>query len=269
MINKEIRLLFIAFIVFLGMLACDLPFNQEDATPSPPERPAVTVDDVLATCPTAAQINAIDAVIDLQFDSDPNPGVLVCTSAEGSVDLTQLQERAYQALIVMQRLSFTKPLPWTALPLYDWLINTIDGIRFREDIAASFCCEPDGYINIGTSNIAALETDLWISPYSGAGLKGLMGLYVHEARHNEVGGHTCDDLDNTIDEMNAWGVQYYLDEWLAWHTSDPSFFYADDILELGWYSYSLETAYYNGIDIANTRFCEEEPVEAGEPPKLQ
>jgi hypothetical protein len=226
------------------------------------------VDDVLATCPTVDQITAIDAVIDLQFDADPTAGTLVCTGSEGSVDLTQLQERAYQAIIIMQRLQFTKPLPWTDQTLYNWFINTIDGIRFRDDITYSFCCEPDGYINVQTNNLSALETNQWISPNMGTGLDGLLVLYIHEARHNEVGSHTCGDKDNTIDELNAWGVQYYLHEWLAWHTTDSSFFYADDTLGLGWYSYNLETAYYNSIDIANTRFCDEEPVEAGEPPKL-
>jgi hypothetical protein len=266
-INK-IRFIFSAGAVILGMMACNFSLNQTDATPPPPERPAITVDDVLTTCPTADQINAIDGAIDLQFDADPTAGTLVCTASAGSVDLTSLQERAYQAIIIMQRLQFTKPLPWTDQTLYNWFINTIDGIRFRDDITYSFCCEPGGYINVQTNNLSALETNQWISPYTGAGLKGLMVLYVHEARHNEVGAHTCGDKDNTIDELNAWGVQYYLEDYLAWHTTDPSFFYIDDILEMGWHSYNLETAYYNAIDIANTRFCNEAPIEAGEPPKL-
>lgn len=268
MVKKTIKLILSAGGIFFGMMACDFTLNQVDATTPPPERPAITVDDVLATCPTVDQINAINAIIDFQFDADPTAGSLVCTANSGSVDLTQLQERAYQAIIIMQRLQFTQPLPWTDQMLYNWFINTVRGIRFRDDIEYSFCCEPDGYINIGTSNLAALETNQWISPYTGTGLKGLMVLYIHEARHNEVGSHTCGDLDNTIDELNAWGVQYYLNEWLAWHTTDPSFFYADDILEMGWYNYNLETAYYNAIDIANTRFCNETHIVAGEPPKL-
>jgi len=266
--NISVKSITILSICIIVTMACNFSFSGEDDTPSPPERPPVTVDDLLATCPSAADISAIDANITLQFDADPTAGEFICTAAEGSADLTQLQERAYQALIIMKRLSFTKPLPWTDLPLYNWFINTVDGIRFRNDITNSFCCEPDGFINVQTSNLSALETKQWISPNSGTGLNGLMILYVHEARHNEVGGHTCGDKDNTIDEMNAWGVQYYLDGWLAWHTTDPNFFYADDILGNGWYSYNLETAYYNAIDIANTRFCDEEPIEAGTPPAL-
>jgi hypothetical protein len=266
--NKPSKLIGIAIISILVTIACNFSISGEDNTPSPPERPAVTIDDVLATCPSAADISAVNADITFQFDADPTAGEYICTAAEGSADLTHLQERAYQALIIMKRLSFTEALPWTDLFLYNWFINTVDGIRFRDDITNSFCCEPDGYINIGTSNLSALETKQWISPYTGTGLNGLMILYVHEARHNEVGGHTCGNKDNTIEEMNAWGVQYYLNEWLAWHTTNPSFFYMDDILGNGWYSYNLETAYYNAIDIANTRFCVEEPIEAGTPPTL-
>jgi len=266
--NKKFELIIFVCLVLTGIMACTYSLTGEDATPSPPVRPAETVDDILSTCPTTADIIAIDADIDLQFDADPTAGESVCTTESGSADLTQLQERAYQALVIMQKLSFTKPLPWTNLSLYDWFTNTIDGIRFRDDIEYSFCCEPYGYINIGTANIAALETQQWISQNSGTGLAGLMVLYVHEARHNEVGGHTCGDMDNTIEEMNAWGVQYYLNEWMAWHTADPSFFYADDLLANSWYSYNLETAYFNAIDIANTRFCEEEPIEVGELPVL-
>lgn len=266
--NIDIKPITIVIIFIIMTMACNFSLFGKDETPTPPERPSVTVDDVLAGCPSAADISVIDADITFQFDADPTAGEFVCTSAEGSADLTQLQERAYQALIIMRRLSFSEPLPWTDLPLYDWFVSTIDGIRFRDDITNSFCCEPDGYINVQTSNLAALETKQWISPYSGTGLNGLMILYVHEARHNEVGGHTCGEKDNTIEEMNAWGVQYYLNEWLAWHTTNPRFFYADDILGNGWYSYNLETAYYNAIDIANTRFCNEEPIAAGTPPAL-
>ncbi|MHA2428660.1 MAG: hypothetical protein ACXADB_11615 [Candidatus Hermodarchaeia archaeon] len=267
--NKHFNLIIFILLSLFFIMACNFSLSSgEDKTPSPPERPALTVDDVLATCPTAAEITAIDANIDLQFDADPTAGEFVCTAAAGSADLTHLQERAYQALVIMRRLSFSQPLPWTNLTLFDWFINTIDGIRFRDDIEYSFCCEPNGYINVSSSNLAALETQQWISPYSGTGLNGLMILYVHEARHHEVGGHTCGNMDNTIDEMNAWGVQYYLNEWLAWHTTDPNFFYADDITGNGWYNYNLETAYYNAIDIANTRFCEEEPKNVGTPPAL-
>jgi len=263
-----LKFITLVILFVLVTLACNFSFIGEDSTPSPPTRPTETVDDILASCPSAAEISRIDADITIQFDADPTAGEFICTSAEGSTDLTKLQERAYQAIIIMRRLSFTKPLPWTNLTLYDWFINTADGIRFRDDIEYSFCCEPSGFINVQTSHLAALESNQWISPYSGTGLNGLMILFIHEARHNEVGGHTCGEKDNTIEEMNAWGVQYYLNEWLAWNTTDPSFFYADDSLGNGWYSYNLETAYFNAVDIANTRFCEEEPMEAGIPPAL-
>ena len=76
-----------------------------------------TVDPLIATCPSAADVAAISADLDLSFESDPTGGTLVCTAAAGSADLTRAQERAFQALRVMRQLQFTRPLPWTSLPL--------------------------------------------------------------------------------------------------------------------------------------------------------
>lgn len=50
-----------------------------------------------------------------------------------------------------------------------------------------------------------------------------LALFVHEARHANGWPYTCGNLDSTLDELGAWGVQYYLERWLAAH-SDPSFF---------------------------------------------
>ncbi len=179
---------------------------------------ASPVDDLLATCPTAAEIAAIGGDLDLTWDADPTAGALVCTAAAGSADLTRLQERTYQALRAMKALRFERPLPWTALPLYDWLEGAIDGIRFRGDIAFSFCCDPPGVINIQTGNQAALGTLRWIDPVSGTGLAGLVNLFVHEARHNEGKPHTCGSGDATLDELGAWGAAFYLQLWEALYT---------------------------------------------------
>ncbi len=52
-----------------------------------------TVDEVLAACPSAADIALVDADLDLQFEADPSAGALVCPAAAGSADLTFVQER--------------------------------------------------------------------------------------------------------------------------------------------------------------------------------
>ena len=114
------------------------------------------------------------------------------------------------------RLSFTKPLPWTDLQLYDWFVSEVTGIRFRSDIGNSFCCEPPRTVNIQVAANSYISlTDRWIDPALGGGLVDTMILFAHEARHIAAGGHTCGGDDNSIDELNSWGVQYYLYVWLA------------------------------------------------------
>ena len=179
-----------------------------------------TVDPMIATCPSAADVAAISADLDLSFESDPTGGTLVCTAAAGSANLTRAQERGYQALRVMRTLQFTRPLPWTALPLYAWLNNAIDGIRFRGDISFSFCCSPPRVINIQLQNLSALSTVRWSDPQFGSGLSGLVGVITHEARHSEGPGHTCPagGNDATYQERGAWAIQHDLFLWLALYT---------------------------------------------------
>ena len=179
---------------------------------------AGTVDAFIANCPSAADVASISADLNISFESDPTAGTLVCTAAAGSADLTRAQLRAYQALRVMRQLQFTRPLPWTSLQLYAWLNQQIDGIRFRGDIPLSFCCDPARVVNIAITNAAALTTQRWIDPQSGAGVSGLMTVIVHEARHSEIGGHTCGSNDATYGELGAWGIQHDLKIWLALYT---------------------------------------------------
>lgn len=198
---------------------------------------AGTVDAFIATCPTAADIASISADLNLSFESDPTAGTLVCTAAAGSANLTRTQERAYQALRVMRQLQFTRPLTWTSQPLYAWLNGAIDGIRFRGDITQSFCCDPPRVVNIQLQNMAALSTQRWIDPQSGAGLSGLVSVIAHEARHNEIGGHTCGSEDATYRELGAWGIQHDLAVWFALYTG--SFLDAP----------GPELGYYRGIEL--------------------
>jgi hypothetical protein len=113
-------------------------------------------------------------------------------------------------MTVARRLSFDAALPWTPKSLYQWMVSAIRGIRFRGDIDVSFCCDPAGTINVQTRNLAATQfpSDFrWVAT--------LLVLIVHEARHNEGFPHTCGANDNTISELGAWGVQYYLDVFLG------------------------------------------------------
>ena len=58
-------------------------------------------------------------------------------------------------------------------------------------------------------------TPRWIDPAIGGGLYDTAALFVHEARHNNGKPHTCGANDQTLDELGAWGAQYYLGIWTA------------------------------------------------------
>ena len=194
-----------------------------------------SVDQLLAACPTASEIARIDAHLTLTFEADPTSPFLACFARLGSENLTPLQKRAYNAVRIMQRISFDAALPWTSLRLSDWLFSAIEGIRFRDDITLNFCCDPAGVINL-KSGTNAQEADLWMrhDPFN-LGIAHLVIIMVHEARHSQGYPHTCEGGtdDNTKDQLGSWGVQYYLELWLADHTSpvflagppgDPSYY---------------------------------------------
>lgn len=153
----------------------------------------------------------------MSFTADPSAGTLVCTATQGSRDMTLLQERAYQAVLMFTWIRFDAPLPWTNLPLDAWFPQAIHGIDFRGDTQNSYCCLSGGVIVIQTNNLAVLTKEMspWVS------VRGLTTLFVHEARHNEGYPHTCGTWDKTIAELGSWGVQYYYKLWLGTH-SDPA-----------------------------------------------
>jgi hypothetical protein len=235
----------------------------------PTGRPAAkaafsSIDEFFAHCPAPQEIAALLADITIVFEADPTVGTLACKESEGSLDLTPLQKRAYQSILVMKVIRFDTPLPWTKKDLYQWFIDTVEGVRYRPGLANSFCCEPANVINIQVNeNSFILLTDRWIDPQMGGGLMDTMALYVHEARHNEGYVHTCNCDDNTIAEMGSWGVQYYLFQWLAQHT-DPAFFRAPG----GDADYYRSIALGNMVTTRNSRFCNEPTATPGEQPTL-
>jgi len=162
----------------------------------------------------------------MTFTSDPSAGELVCTAAQGSRDLTNLQERAYQAVLMFTWMQFDTPVPWTNQALDAWFAHAIHGIDFRGDAQYSYCCEPGSVLVIQTNNLYVLTRTGDLNQTWDA-VRGLAALYVHEARHNEGYVHTCStgeragQNDNTPAELGAWGVQYYFLLWLGMH-SDPA-----------------------------------------------
>ena len=245
--------------------------GSESTTPTAPSpAPTETFRDantIVAQCPTPAEVSASDRDLTLTFESDPTAGQIVCLAAQSSRDLTLLQAQVYRVLTVMRQLEFNKPLPWTSDSLYGWFVSSIRGIRIRGDRGTSFCCDPDGIINIQAQNLAALRF-----PSDFIYVGKLMVLFVHEARHNNGFPHTCfinlgtgprpetsisrnqEELagvvsgsnDDTIDQLGAWGVQYYTDLFLGSH-SDPAFI-----------TPIMQSAFLRDAQIiCNTRFCQD------------
>lgn len=204
-----------------------------------------SAEDILARCPTPAEVARSDSDLTLNFQSDPTIGQIVCSAEQSSRALTLLQAQTYRVLTIMRRLEFNAALPWTSNSLYGWMVSTIGGIRFRNDITNSYCCtapgggktplgNPNSSINIKaptkTTNTGGWSSGSLGHPTDFRWVAPLLVLFVHEARHNSGSGklHTCGRADdNTIAELGAWGVQYHLYLFLA-NRSDPRFITSSD-----------------------------------------
>jgi hypothetical protein len=180
------------------------------------------VDQLLARCPTASEVAAINSDFKLTFAADPTKGQLVCTAAAGSANLTLLQRRIYQTLQVAKRLSFSRPLPWTAKSLYDWLRGAINGLRFRSDIPPSYCCDPANTIDLRVAgNMYYALTDRWVDPTLGGGPMDALVL-ISPGRATKKATRIPAANSQTIAELGAWSVRYNLLIWFA-NNSDPAF----------------------------------------------
>jgi hypothetical protein len=281
-------------LLLLGLMAaCNLPQaspplpSKATLSPALPPAPAPTlsttpqpsltatpapenVQDILDRCPTAAEIDSIDAGLTLGFTGDPTAGTLICRAADGSADLTLLQERAYQVLGIMQRLEFDQPLPWTGLSLYDWFTSNIDHINFNSSVAYSSCCRPPRTMNLVTG-LFAIETGRWLQAGKpDVNVEGLMVLMIHEARHSDGHYHTCGPArDKTIAELGSFGVQYYTYVWLAYH-SDPAFMTSGSPQPNLYREINRDMAirFRMSSDAGNGPFCQEATITPGPSPTV-
>lgn len=198
-------------IALLTTAACSDSNLLPTPTPTPTTcpTPSTIVPDPFGPipCATAAEIASVNADVSIAFESDPTGPSLACEAAEDSADLTPLRKSIYDAILYMRQVRFDTPLPWTNESLYAWFVRSQRGIRVRN--ANSSCCDPPGVISIS----ANLRDSRMSS------IPGPLAVLVHETRHAEGFPHTCRNVnDNTIDELGAWGVQYYLMVWLGTHT---------------------------------------------------
>jgi len=164
------------FLLFYGMILSGC-ISHPPLVVATPTADIETVDEFFARCPTTDEVARVNSDLTLYFDYDPTVGTLVCEAANSSANLTALQKRAYQTVYVMRLLHFSHPLPWTEKPLYDWLVDVIDGIRFVKG-GLSHCCEPENIIVIALNeNSLILQTGQWIVNGEKRGLMNATLLY--------------------------------------------------------------------------------------------
>ncbi len=213
-------------------------------------------------CPTRAQVEAIQQDIELSFEGDPTAGAAACRGSGGFV-LTPLEAWAYRHLLMARELRFDRPLPWTDQPLYDWIVGTAEGIRYRSDIDRSFCCDPPRVINLRISPDADVAS--YAVPAPGeitrhGWVPGThLGLIVHETRHIEVGSHTCgSDGDATWAELGGYGTSAALYWWVAEFT-DPALLEPPEVRHgyyRSWYRFgarhTLEQRVCEPVDLEET-----------------
>lgn len=219
-------------------------FEVSVTEPESTDPPAYSspAEEFMSSCPTPAEVAAIDQELSLTFIDDPTAGEpLACSEGAGSVDLTVLQMGVYQTLRLMMAARFSEPLPWTRGSLWDWLVAAIDGIEFNSNEGLSFCCRGERTIVISTEvqrNAAGevVQGPHWLVVYAHADLKDERGLaavswiqlFVHEARHAEGPPHTCGvGDDETFAEMGAWAYVYYIWLWFEQRFLPADFFDAE------------------------------------------
>jgi hypothetical protein len=225
--GRLVRLVFVAGCVAVGT-ACRGPATAASAPTAPgtvgpslpscgAPPPAVPEPVVARPCPQPAELAQVDREIATFFRGDPTSGVLYCRGSEGSADLTYVQATVYDALLFLKGLHFDAPLPWTPKPLYDWLRGGVKEVV--TEVSANDWRR--AYLVGGAVHIVYPPTIRPVEPLTLAALP--FSLLVHEARHTDgLPSHNCGDLaDQRVDDMRAYGVQYYLYKWIAEH-SDAS-----------------------------------------------
>ncbi len=228
-----------------------------------------TLADFFKRCPSSAEVADVNARLTVVFIKDPTAGTLDCTAASGSADLTYLQKKAYQTIIIMKYLQFSQPLPWTDKNLYDWFTGTVKRIEYEyryggmsESNATIYVpVHPDGSTFLMSLDVWATGErgpELYTEPGTGGswgpGLMESTAGLIHEARHAEGNGypHTCgnEGMDPTLQYMGAYGVQYYFFYWLA-NYSDRNFLRAPGEIP----NIYLETAMYDAYWELRHKIC--------------
>jgi hypothetical protein len=197
------------------------------------------LDAQLSECPSAAALAGVSE-IPITFTGGITADPLVCTAEAGSADLTRKQERIYQALILIKRLQFDRPLPWTNDTLWDWFVGAVHQIQVSDQDKLS---GGGNYARIIFLNLPHQPDANLAWDHNSSWLLGM----VHEGRHNDFGPHTCGTTDHTPEELGANGVVYYLEQWLGLYATPDTF-------PVEYRPYQL----FNACMMRNTSFCVKE-----------
>lgn len=201
-------------LLLLALSSCTFPKQSAMASCA---RDYDSLDAIMTSCPLDCELSSIDMDFEIVFDEAASMPTYGCNDGQDPVGGTNPRLVLYQVLRAMAALEFDQPLPWTELSLYDWLTTTIDGFSIS-DTEGSFCCDDQGRMVLSSELLNVPLPARWDSPHNGVGLCDVVGLIVHEARHTQVGPHTCGESDLTPDEMGAWGAEYHFYVWLAEHS---------------------------------------------------
>jgi hypothetical protein len=221
--------------------ASPTPTASEISSAFPCPQDAQSVDDIMTSCPTECELAWFNSDFDIEFDDAAGLPPLACENGLDPSGGVNPRLAIYQALRVMAALDFDQPLPWTEKNLYAWLNGAIDGILLTTT-DMSHCCDGQNRIVLKADLLSQPAFATWYDQQYGIGLDVLVGLIVHEARHAEIGGHTCGSDDQTLQELGSWGVQHYLFTWLAEHT-------------LGWLTPAQMQAALSHAQTALERIC--------------
>lgn len=167
----------------------------------------------LVTCPSRAEIDAIDGEILIQVDSDPTTGRLSCREEDGSRDLTRAQRDVYWGLAFLRQVEFTRTLPWTNQPLYEWFRQQVRAVVIETGTMSTRYNKSGRAIHLVYSRFDP-DPD-WTAirlPYE---------ILVHEARHGDGPPHNCGNRDSHISMMGSDGVVWYLNHWIANFSNQP------------------------------------------------
>jgi hypothetical protein len=199
--------------------ARDKASDERDAAPS--WRTFATIDDLLLTCPTSAEITELHRDLDIEID----PAVVAVPCREEQDDPAPgATLTLYNALRALRMIEWDEPLPLIgATNPYEWLKTR----RIKLHLFAgsgndvSFATETTIHLNAHVLSQDFLRWWVVDAPDATYGLEGIVALMMHEARHTAQGGgiaHDCGSNDSSLALGGAWALEYDFELWMAGHT---------------------------------------------------